>query len=157
MHVSAGADGETIVRIHSHCRAPNSMRSPLQIPYQRMGSSQISLYSRITEQKLFLLKVSEADQMVVALQTYISNSVGIPPAEEDRLRTIDHSLLRRQRVNSVRPKVSDQIDNGSGASNDPPMRSVVHRKLECSQLGLGDPTVFDQLLFSPLLHNVEFS
>ena len=109
---------------------------------------------RVSKQKLFLLLRLESGWNQYLIQTHVSDSVGVPATEEDRLRAINHTLLWSQRVDCVWPEMCDQFDDRGRAPNNSAMGAVVYCQLEGSQLGLRYTAVLDQLLLSSLLMGV---
>lgn len=73
----------------------------------------------------------------------VMNSILIPSTEKDGFQSIDYSALLGERVDSMRPELSDKLYNRVSDVDNSPMRTVIDSQLECSRLLLfGDSAVF---------------
>ncbi len=67
----------------------------------------------------------------------VLNRVPVPSTEEHGPEPMNQSLLRRQSVDGMRPKLRDQLDDRMGTFDNTGVRSVVDSEVE--GLGLGAP------------------
>lgn len=72
-------------------------------------------------------------------------------AKEPWLYPIDDALLRQQRVNGIRPPVTEDLDDDPCTSHNACVGAVVDSKLEHTNFLLGPKTSFDKGFLSTLL------
>ena len=84
------------------------------------------------------------------MSNHIVSFIGLAATKKEGLRAVDKTLLGGEVINCVWPEVRDQLDDGCRTSDNTTMRTVIHRKLEDAELGLGySPFSFN--LFSTFL------